>query len=144
MVYSTKAMLENKILLLFSFCVILFLIIFGILDIIKVRNLKSKGIRTTGIVEEIQLRGTGEFRTIFSFKDRGGNKHMITSKLSSSYLPFKKKDAVDIIYNGQNPKEARIDSFLEMYYGHIFFLVGFFFSLIEILFVIKIFSPIFS
>ena len=72
--------------------------------------------RTKGTVSKLIRRpGDNSYYPIFLFEDQQGNKHSVDS-LSGNYpAAYKVGDVVSVIYQTDNPENAEIDTFLNVW-----------------------------
>jgi uncharacterized Tic20 family protein len=82
----------------------------------------NKAENTHGTVLEVVERRTSDgtmYYPVYSFVDVYGTKHKIYSK-SGSYPPqYDVGDTISILYDPENPKEIKMDSFLSLWMGTI-------------------------
>jgi uncharacterized Tic20 family protein len=86
------------------------------------RNFLNKAEKTHGTVLEIVERRTSDgtmYYPVYSFVDIYGTEHKIYSK-SGSYPPrYDVGDPISILYDPENPKEIKMDSFVSLWMGTI-------------------------
>jgi uncharacterized Tic20 family protein len=86
------------------------------------RNFLNKAEKTHGTVLEIVERRTSDgtmYYPVYSFVDIYGTEHKIYSK-SGSYPPrYEVGDPISILYDPENPKEIKMDSFVSLWMGTI-------------------------
>ncbi len=141
----------------------LFMVIFGLLFLLvgipfligaflsykSSKALTTNGIETQGLIIDIIKRvnestdpNGGYTRSItytpkIEFEDLQGHKQTFISNYSSSRLQWKKGDQITIIYNPDNPKQARIKRFWPLYgLSIILAFIGATFSLSGLIFVL--------
>ena len=84
----------------------------------KTNSFLANAIRTDGEVikvEKIRSGGDTLYYPVFSFVDNRGNEHSIRSDLGSNPPRNQKGDMIGLYYLPDNPKEAEIDSFINLW-----------------------------
>jgi len=131
---------SSKGILILGMIFLVFSIIFFVNNYIKYNNMVS----TTGQllyyepVKGVDANSNGSFPVV-KFKTRDGQEITFMSNVGEGpqignrmWMYFKAKNpAVKVRYNPNNPKDAEIDSFLDLYFGPILLL---FFSVVFILY----------
>lgn len=86
----------------------------GVLFYSQSSSFLTKSIKTTAVVSDLEDRNR-VYYPVFSFTDRDGKDHSFKSN-SGRYPPaYKKGDSVIILYNPEDPKQARTDSFADLW-----------------------------
>jgi hypothetical protein len=62
-------------------------------------------------------RRTTTHRPRFTFQDDQGREHKVTSSVGGSKGAFKVGEEVEVLYDPQNPTDARINTFIQMWLG---------------------------
>ena len=106
--------------LLGFFCLLaVFMIYYGVSQIVKAASFKAKANVATGEVvrnEERRLRGARYiYHPVVKFTPEGGTEIEFKGHTGSNPPEHKPGDSVRVIYNPANPQEAMIDSFLDLY-----------------------------
>ena len=86
------------------------------------KDFLAKSVKTTALVSELQHRGD-VYYPIFSFVDKDGKKHSVESNSGSYPAAYKKGESVPMLYDPENPKQARTDSFEALWFFPIFAIV---------------------
>lgn len=102
------------------FCLLaVFMIYYGVSQIVKAASFKAKASVATGEVvrnEERLLRAARYiYHPIVKYTPEGGTEFEFKGHTGSNPPEHKVGDTVRVIYNPQNPSEAMIDSFLDLY-----------------------------
>ena len=85
----------------------------GVYLYLRSARLRRDGVQTHGIV--VDIRRDGKYsHPVFEFTDRAGKKHQVPSSIGSTG-GYVKGDSVRVLYNPENPAEARIDTFVSMW-----------------------------
>jgi hypothetical protein len=76
--------------------------------------------RTSGTVIEMREMtdkdsGSVSYAPTFRFQDTNGSQHIVTSSLFSSPPEFHVGDSVTVLYRGDDPQTARIDSYWQVW-----------------------------
>jgi len=85
----------------------------GVYLYLRSARLRRDGVETHGIVIDIRRDGRYSY-PVFEFTDRAGKKHQVRSSIGSTD-GYAKGDSVRVLYNPENPAEARIDTFVSMW-----------------------------
>lgn len=77
-------------------------------------------VRTTGTIVELVEKGrdgegAARFSPRFTFRDTLGNEHVITASVATSPAPNRVGDQVPVLYRPDDPKEAKIDRFPDVW-----------------------------
>ncbi|MDP3976258.1 MAG: DUF3592 domain-containing protein [bacterium] len=75
-------------------------------------------VTTTGVVTDIQsYRGNDDttYSSIVTFAPKRGEEITFTQSSSSSWIPYNIGDTVPVRYNPENPKDAEINSFTDLW-----------------------------
>jgi hypothetical protein len=87
----------------------------GIYFIIGTKSFLGESQRAQGEVVELVLqkgsKGITNYHPLVEFKDNRGNVHRFKSKFGTKPSIFKLGQKVEVAYNSNNPKEAKIVSF---------------------------------
>jgi hypothetical protein len=106
-------------------------------------NLKNHGIHVTGTVDElIEVRDkqiqsateSGTYAPKFSFIDKDGRPHSVTSHYSSSPASFAVGDQLPVLYSQGDPESAQIYSVWQVWYVPIFIAIFCFATTISAIF----------
>jgi hypothetical protein len=85
----------------------------------KTARFRKRSIATEGIVCDFQVRETSEgdevYHPIFRYRARNGHEYTICSDTGTDPPGFKKGQSVGIFYNPDNPADARIDTFAQLW-----------------------------
>lgn len=98
-------------------------------------DIVAAGGRADGVVVDVVgqrgSRGKITFRPIVAFTDQTGQRRTFASNVSSSPPAYERGEAVSVVYDPANPGDAKIDSFMERYFGTLMFgIMGTIFTLI--------------
>lgn len=95
---------------------------FGLYSFNKTGNFLEDAVKVSGSVVELAPRDSGDgkmYYPVFSFEDLYGHARLLYSGCGSYPPKYDIGDTVSILYNPNNPKEARIDSFMSLWVGSI-------------------------
>lgn len=87
----------------------------GVFLYLQSRSFLAKSVKTTASVSELQQRGD-VYYPVFSFVDKNGKEHGVKSNSGSYPAAYSKGDSVPMLYNPENPKQARTDSFAALWF----------------------------
>jgi hypothetical protein len=82
-------------------------------------HFKHTSLHALGIVTDVAAElddSTTTYRAVYRFRAADGNEYKVVSALNSQPATHKVGDQVTVLYSSDNPSEARIDSFLEMWF----------------------------
>jgi len=96
--------------------------VYGFSFLLKQNNLVANGITVKGKVVEMGTNGPMYVHPIVTFKTQEGEELTFKSELdlNMDITPYYVGKEVNVIYNKDNPQEAKIDNFLEANFAQIF------------------------
>lgn len=84
------------------------------------RELAARGQRASGLVVDIESRrdsdGDRSYRPVVEFRDAQRRPWRFTSRMGSNPPGFTRGEAVEVIYDPENPESAVIDSFMQRHF----------------------------
>ena len=90
----------------------------GIYSFVKTKNFLLKAVKTQGKVLDLKEYSSGDgvvYRPVFSFMDNAGNNHIIHSTQGSNPPRYGIGDSISILYEPEEPKDAKINSFFNLW-----------------------------
>ena len=117
-----KDKLKACLIIVASVCAGIYLLYTGGIDIFNSVRMMSEGVRTTGIVKEVQRQHSGgdsaRFYAIIEYKGQDGYTYRFKNRRPYGYLFSPKKgESIEILYLKSDPKVSVIDSFWQKYLG---------------------------
>jgi hypothetical protein len=96
------------------------LLVAALISAIHTWRFTRAALKTSGTVIEMRERtdkdsGSVSYSPTFRFQDSGGAQHTVSSSLYSSPPEFHVGDNVPILYRGESPETARIDSYSQVW-----------------------------
>jgi len=80
-------------------------------------ELDVAGQRAQGEVIQLIQSGDSMYRVLFRFSDAQGQVHTVRDRTQRSYKKYDVGQRVPLVYNQENPSDARIDSRFSLYFG---------------------------
>lgn len=115
---------------IFYFLSILFLlvgtpfVVVSIIILLNTLNLLSNSYKTlgkiTGINEERQSKGGYMYSPVIKYKSDTGDEYVYSSATKTGYSSYKIGQEVELIYDKNNPQNARVNSILDIWFLPIF------------------------
>ena len=84
----------------------------------QTQHFLAQGIQTTGTISKINSEndfGSFSFNPVVNFIDQNGKEWTYTSTLNAARKEYHPGDKVTLVYNPQNPEQAMIVTFWELY-----------------------------
>lgn len=86
----------------------------GVFFYLQSRSFLANSVKTTALVSDLQRSGD-VYYPIFSFTDKEGKTYAFKSSSGSNPPAYKTGDTVSVLYDPENPTEARADSFFDLW-----------------------------
>jgi len=90
----------------------------GIYSFANTKNFLMKAVKTKGKVLDLKEYSSGDgvvYRPVFSFMDNAGNNHTIHSTWGSNPPRYGIGDSVSVLYDPEEPENAKTDSFFDLW-----------------------------
>jgi hypothetical protein len=117
-----KARLKSCFVITASICASVYLLYTGGIDIFNSIRMLSDGVRTEGVVKEVNKKRSGgdsaRFYAVIEYKGQDGYTYQFKNRRPYGYFFSPKKgESVEVLYLNPDPKVSVIDSFWQKFIG---------------------------